>query len=115
MSSCDCFVNVMNQYEQSFQDYVHFHVTNPLTPWSQLFSTMESAKQQYPNLVDYSVSETTLEQVFIAFAKAQVKLDNADNPANAVNGGPPVHVVGAAAAPPGITAVAPPANQVVTQ
>ena len=56
-----------------FQDYVHFHVTNPKTPWAYLFSTMESAKNQFPAVSDYSVSETTLEQVFLSFAKEQRK------------------------------------------
>ena len=57
-----------------FQDYVHFHVTNPKTPWAYLFSTMESAKNQFPAVSDYSVSETTLEQVFLSFAKEQRKI-----------------------------------------
>ena len=57
----------------SFQDYVHFHVTNPMTPWDYLFSTMEETKQKFPELSDYSVSETTLEQVFLSFAKKQRK------------------------------------------
>ena len=54
------------------QDYVHFHVTNPRTPWAQLFSTMENAKDKFQAVSDYSVSETTLEQVFISFARHQV-------------------------------------------
>ena len=53
------------------KDYVHFHVPDPTMSWSKLFSTMESAKETFDELVDYSVSETTLEQVFIAFAKNQ--------------------------------------------
>ena len=56
------------------KDYVHFHVTNPGTPWAYLFSSMEAAKNEYPALTDYSVSETTLEQVFLSFAKDQRKL-----------------------------------------
>ena len=58
------------------KDYVHFHVTNPATPWAYLFSTMESAKSEFPVLSDYSVSETTLEQVFLSFAKEQRKTGN---------------------------------------
>ena len=57
----------------ALQDYVHFHVTNPLTPWDYLFSTMEGTKQKFTELTDYSVSETTLEQVFLSFAKKQRK------------------------------------------
>ena len=44
------------------------------TPWAYLFSSMEAAKNEYPALSDYSVSETTLEQVFLSFAKDQRKL-----------------------------------------
>jgi len=55
------------------QDYLHFHVSDPKTPWSYLFLTMEGAKQLFPEEVvtDYSVSETSLEEVFISFAKHQ--------------------------------------------
>jgi hypothetical protein len=54
-----------------FQDYVHFYVSDPTIPWSRLFVTMEASKRQFSSGVigDYSVSETTLEQVFISFAK----------------------------------------------
>ena len=55
------------------KDYVHFHVTNPKTPWAFLFSCMEKAKTEFAELSDYSVSETTLEQVFLSFAKNQRK------------------------------------------
>ena len=58
-----------------FQDYVHFHVTNPSTQWAQLFSTMEKAKEEFPAVSDYSVSETTLEQIFISFARHQINSD----------------------------------------
>ena len=44
------------------------------TPWAYLFSSMEAAKNEYPALSDYSVSETTLEQVFLSFAKDKRKL-----------------------------------------
>ena len=63
--SCNC-----NEF--CFQDYVHFHVTDPHTPWAHLFSTMENAKITFGEVTDYSVSETTLEQVFISFARHQV-------------------------------------------
>ena len=60
------------------QDYIHFHVTNPKTSWAHLFSTMENAKEKFPALSDYSVSETTLEQVFISFARHQIKSFNSE-------------------------------------
>ena len=38
--------------------------------WARVFAAMEKAKEQY-NIDDYSVSQTTLEQVFLNFAKYQ--------------------------------------------
>jgi len=38
--------------------------------WAHVFGTMERAKLQY-DIDDYSVSQTSLEQVFINFARAQ--------------------------------------------
>ena len=58
------------------KDYVHFHVTDATTPWAYLFSTMEKAKNEFSQLSDYSVSETTLEQVFLSFAKNQRRAPN---------------------------------------
>jgi len=38
--------------------------------WARVFGTMERAKKEY-DIDDYSVSQTSLEQVFINFARAQ--------------------------------------------
>ena len=38
--------------------------------WARIFGTMEQATKDY-DIDDYSVSQTTLEQVFINFARAQ--------------------------------------------
>ncbi len=54
-----------------FQDYLHFHVSNPSVSWESLFGAMSSLKERYSAVDDYSVSETTLEQVFLSFAKGQ--------------------------------------------
>jgi ATP-binding cassette subfamily A (ABC1) protein 3 len=57
-----------------FQDYLHLHVSDTSTPWHKLFGTMEQLKAKYAVIVeDYSVSETTLEQVFLSFAKKQIQ------------------------------------------
>ena len=58
-------------------DYIHFHVANPSTPWHQLFKTMETLKKENPYIQDYSISETSLEQVFLSFAReSAVPIDN---------------------------------------
>ena len=47
------------------KDYVHFHVTNLGTTWAYLFSSIEWVSSSDSD----SVSKTTLEQVFLLFAK----------------------------------------------
>jgi len=46
-------------------------VTDASTPWKHLFTTMEKVKHDYEVVEDYSISETTLEQVFLSFARSQ--------------------------------------------
>ena len=50
-------------------DYIHFHVPDPATSWSSLFSVMEGVKAEVDWVQDYSVTETTLEQIFLGFAR----------------------------------------------
>jgi hypothetical protein len=52
---------------------VHFHVPSSTEmTWSKIFGTMERAKSRPTMWIeDYSVSQTTLEQVFINLARAQ--------------------------------------------
>ena len=50
-------------------DYVHFHVPDPSTSWHQLFSGMEHVKTEFDWIQDYSINETTLEQIFLNFAR----------------------------------------------
>jgi len=54
------------------QGMVHYHLpqSNDLT-WAQIFGIMEEAKQRY-SIEDYSVGQTTLEQVFLNFARSQI-------------------------------------------
>ena len=59
--------SVLKDFHQSL---LHYHITDTTILWSHLFKAMESAKQQL-NLEDYLVSDTTLEQIFLAFAKTQ--------------------------------------------
>lgn len=47
---------------------LHYHINETL-PYSQLFSQMEALKEQHPLVEDYSVTETTLEEVFLALAR----------------------------------------------
>lgn len=53
----------------SFQGLLHYQITNSQVKLSEIFSKMEAIKESYSVVEDYTVSDTTLEQVFIAFAK----------------------------------------------
>lgn len=61
------------------QGMVHYHLTDPSLTWAKVFGTMERAKTRY-NIEDYSVSQTTLEQVFVNFARMQREDENLRNP-----------------------------------
>ena len=51
--------------------YVHYQVPDSELTWAHVFGTLEQAKDTY-HIEDYSVSQTTLEQVFLNFARAQL-------------------------------------------
>ncbi|XP_022089306.1 ATP-binding cassette sub-family A member 3-like [Acanthaster planci] len=59
-----------SRLKDEHQSMVHYHITNTQLTWAQVFGTMERAKPRY-DIEDYSVSQTTLEQVFINFARMQ--------------------------------------------
>ena len=49
-----------------------YRVPDPRLLWSKLFEGMEQLARQF-NLEDYTVSDTTLEQIFIGFARNSVR------------------------------------------
>jgi len=57
------------------QGLLHYHITNPNIPLSEIFGQMKVIKENYRAIEDYTISDTTLEQVFIAFAKKQAVLN----------------------------------------
>ncbi|XP_038064273.1 ATP-binding cassette sub-family A member 3-like [Patiria miniata] len=59
-----------SKLKDEHQGMVHYHITNTQLTWAQIFGTMERAKSRY-DIEDYSVSQTTLEQVFLNFARMQ--------------------------------------------
>ncbi|KAG1683898.1 ATP-binding cassette sub-family A member 3 [Nymphon striatum] len=51
--------------------FIHYHIpTGPDVGWANIFGVMESAKEKY-HIEDYTVSQTSLEQVFLQFAALQ--------------------------------------------
>jgi ATP-binding cassette subfamily A (ABC1) protein 3 len=55
--------------------FVHYHVLpSAEVSWGQMFEKMEIAKEKF-NLDAYSVGQTSLEQVFLNFTKAQINIE----------------------------------------
>lgn len=52
----------------SFQSILHYHVEDSKTNWRTLFSNLEQLKKQFQIFESYIASETTLEEIFLAFA-----------------------------------------------
>ncbi|KAH0631842.1 hypothetical protein JD844_019699 [Phrynosoma platyrhinos] len=52
------------------QGMVHYHLTNKNLSWAQVFGALEKAKEKYC-VEDYSVSQISLEQVFMSFTRFQ--------------------------------------------
>ena len=63
-------------------DYIHFHVANSVTPWHHLFGSMETVKGEYKVIQDYTISETTLEQIFLSFARQENIKENIEESIN---------------------------------
>ena len=57
------------------QGMVHYHIRDTSVTWAQLFGAIERVKLNF-NIEDYSVSQTTLEQVFVNFARGQREEDH---------------------------------------
>ncbi|XP_036595474.1 ATP-binding cassette sub-family A member 3-like [Trichosurus vulpecula] len=56
--------------EEEHQGMVHYHLPKENLKWSQVFGILEEVKDRY-KLDDYSVSQVSLEQVFLSFAHLQ--------------------------------------------
>uniref|UniRef100_A0A8W7Q2W6 ABC transporter domain-containing protein n=1 Tax=Anopheles coluzzii TaxID=1518534 RepID=A0A8W7Q2W6_ANOCL len=56
--------------KEEYQDLLTYYIRSNSMKWSQIFGVMEQAKQQL-NIEDYSIGQTSLEQVFLAFTKYQ--------------------------------------------
>ena len=55
---------------EEHQGYLHYQIVNADIKLSQMFGALEDNRSEL-GIIDYSVSQTSLEQVFINFAKAQ--------------------------------------------
>jgi len=55
---------------------MQFHINSTHLGWDRLFGIMEAIKIQFPLLIEeYSLQQTTLEEVFLSFARQQYAED----------------------------------------
>ncbi|KAH9405759.1 hypothetical protein TYRP_014055, partial [Tyrophagus putrescentiae] len=59
---------LMKDYHQCL---LHYHIPDPNEKWSNIFRQMSALNERF-DFEDYVVSDTTLEQIFILFARHQV-------------------------------------------
>lgn len=55
---------------ENYQGILTFYIPLSSIKWSQIFGLMESNRDRL-NIEDYSISQTTLEEIFLEFAKYQ--------------------------------------------
>lgn len=60
--------------KEAYEGFVHVYVNENKLSLAHLFRIIESCKQSY-SIENYTVSQTTLEQVFLNFAKSQLDGD----------------------------------------
>ncbi|XP_005105583.1 ATP-binding cassette sub-family A member 3 [Aplysia californica] len=63
------------------ENMVNYHIRDTSLSWAQVFGEMERAKEKL-GIEDYLVSQTSLEQVFIYFARMQNSQENATGSSN---------------------------------
>ncbi|XP_057605511.1 phospholipid-transporting ATPase ABCA3-like [Hippopotamus amphibius kiboko] len=61
--------------KQENQGILNYYIPSKDNTWGKVFGILEEAKEQF-NLEDYSISQITLEQVFLTFANLQNTEDN---------------------------------------
>lgn len=55
---------------ESYLGISTYYINDVGLPWWRVFDVMEEARNQFP-IEDYSVTQTTLEQVFLQFTRLQ--------------------------------------------
>src|SRR6218665_1633087 len=63
------------------ENILYFQIETPIIKWSHIFGMMEKAEITY-QIEDYTVGQTTLEQIFVRFARVQgqrVRLEVPEN------------------------------------
>ncbi len=53
-----------------YNNLLHFYISDTSLSWAIIFGLIERAKERL-NIEDYSIGQTTLEQIFLSFARKQ--------------------------------------------
>lgn len=56
---------------EKHQELLTYYIVDKTVPWSKMFGVLEKGKQQL-NIEDYSLGQSSLEQVFLTFTKQQI-------------------------------------------
>lgn len=64
------FIKLQNYHREEYMGLLTYFIPKTDLKWSTMFRLMEEAKDMF-NIEDYSISQTSLEQVFLSFAKLQ--------------------------------------------
>uniref|UniRef100_A0A5F9DRX4 ABC transporter domain-containing protein n=1 Tax=Oryctolagus cuniculus TaxID=9986 RepID=A0A5F9DRX4_RABIT len=59
-----------SELKQEGQGFLNYYIPSKKNSWGKVFGVLEKAKEQF-NLEDYSISQITLEQVFLTFQRQQ--------------------------------------------
>lgn len=72
VSPCCFYISIFFFFfkREEYQGILTFYIPLTGVKWSRIFGLMESNRDQL-NVEDYSVSQTTLEEIFLEFAKYQ--------------------------------------------
>jgi ATP-binding cassette subfamily A (ABC1) protein 3 len=70
--------------KDTYEGFVHIHINEANISLAQLFRIIESCKETF-SIENYTVSQTTLEQVFLNFARSQLDPDELKHRMRAAN------------------------------
>ncbi|XP_074034978.1 phospholipid-transporting ATPase ABCA3 isoform X2 [Leptinotarsa decemlineata] len=59
------------QLREKHQELLTYYITDKSTPWSKMFGILEKGKRSDLNIEDYSLGQSSLEQVFLTFTRNQ--------------------------------------------
>lgn len=65
------------ELKEKYKDILTFHMTNANFKWSEVFGSCTRMKREI-DVVDYSLTQMSLEQVFLSFSKSGLSQNNVD-------------------------------------